>query len=130
LTLSAQQEGKGMAFKRQSQAIAMDLRWAHYQSSEGAHIATYPGGAGTAPVYVSTPAEIRAKAHLELWHLLNEWAETDARGYESFVRALFSLEKDGLSPLKGWAAMVYEESGIRLVDPCAHCRECRKSKEV
>ncbi|MEU9707974.1 hypothetical protein AB0E21_05060 [Streptomyces sp. NPDC047967] len=111
--------------RRSSQAIAMDLRFHVYASEPGATCNTYPSGPGGLPAPLPYSAEQRAENAVKRDAVLAEWAETDPEGLGAWLRASAELSNGSRAPEAGWAALVYERDGIRLVDPCAFCRECR-----
>lgn len=111
--------------RRPSQAIAMDLRFHVYASEPGATCNTYPSGAGSPPVQARYSEEQRAENARERDTVLAEWAETDPEGHDEWRKASAELSNGSDAPRAGWAALVYERDGIRLVDPCAYCQSCR-----
>lgn len=107
--------------------LAMNIRNALYDSKEGALMHSYPNGSGTRPVLVPIPEEQREEAKESLARLLKVWEEIDFKGYRLWRSHSALLDGGGSTePLKGWALHVFEESGLRLVDPCTLCRTCRK----
>ncbi|SCD91152.1 hypothetical protein GA0115243_104768 [Streptomyces sp. ScaeMP-e83] len=120
--------GGSSRVRRSSQAIAMDLRFHVYASEPGATCDTYPSGPGGLPVPLPYSAEQRAENALRRDAVLAEWAETDPAGHDGWRRASAELANDSSAPKDGWAAQIFEVDGIRLVDPCAHCRECRSRR--
>lgn len=112
--------------RRQSQAIAMDLRFYLYASEKGAKYNTYPDGAGRPSVLVEyTTAERRANASRRD-DLLWEWNGTDPDGFRLWRSATRAMRRGGnTEPTSGWPYRVFELDGITLVDPCRYCRECR-----
>lgn len=111
--------------RRTSQAIAMDLRFHLYASTPGAVYNTYPDGPGRTPVPVPyTREELDANA-VQRDHVLTEWSQIDPDGFASWGDATGAVQDGDDAPLSsGWSAIVREE-GLKIVDPCAHCRECR-----
>lgn len=117
-----------MTMRRTSQAIAMSLRGALYLASKGAMENTYPNGPGTRPVLAPVPEDVRRKYAGIRKALLTEWRTVDIEGWRLWRNALVIVRRHEDEPLSGWSEMVYEESGLRLADPCRYCRECRGRK--
>ncbi len=113
---------------RLSQAIAMDLRYHLYASDPRAVRYTYPNGRGTAPVPVAYTEEERADNTRRRDEVLAEWKATDPVGYQLWDEAMERMRAGDESDLAdGWAALTLED-GVRIVDPCRYCRECRSRR--
>lgn len=111
--------------RRTSQAIAMSLRGLLYASQEGAVYNDYPNGPGR-PVRVPYTSEERAENARACARVLAEWRETDPDGHRGWELATQAMRGGDRSFLAfGWSAMVHEEYGLNIVDPCAFCHPCR-----
>lgn len=111
--------------RRTSQTIAMNLRHHLYTSTQGAVYNTYPNGPARPVPFpysrqeLDTNREARDRA-------LTEWADTDPEGFISWSAATAAVQEGDDSPLEtGWSSQLLEDEGLKIVDPCAHCRECR-----
>lgn len=113
--------------ERSSKAIAMSLRQTLYLASKGALVNTYPNGEGTRPVLAPLTEEERRKHTRERKELLTEWRSVDLEGWRLWRTALVTAHHSTEEP-EGWAGLIFEESGIRLADPCKYCRECRNRR--
>lgn len=111
---------------RTSQTIAMNLRFHLYVSTPGAVHNTYPDGPGRRPVPVPyTRQELDVNA-VGRDRALTEWSVADPDGFTSWSDAMGAVQDGDDSPLEsGWSRQLLEEEGLKIVDPCAHCRECR-----
>lgn len=110
--------------RRQSQAIAMSLRWLLYVVEPGSEYKTYPNGSGS--VLVAYTEQEREEAARERDRLLTEWESADPDGLHSWKAETAAMQGGDDSALaKGWSALMLAENGMRIVDPCAYCRECR-----
>ncbi|MFF8367832.1 hypothetical protein ACF05W_03210 [Streptomyces lydicus] len=119
-------KGGKLRLRRQSQAIAMDLRFHLYASEPGAKRDTYPRGAGSPPVPVAYTEEEQAKHRHQRDWALEEWEATDPEGHRLWRQATASLASGNMSQIdSGWSALILERDGMRIVDPCRFCRECR-----
>lgn len=113
---------------RQSQAIAMTLRFLLYASEPGATYNTYPNGSSTTPVLVPYTEKEQAEWGEERDRALAEWERSDPEGLLSWKVATARMQMGDLSSLAdGWSAMMLEH-GVQIVDPCAHCWECRSRR--
>mgnify|MGYP001559767573 FL=1 len=115
--------------RRTSQTIAMNLRFHLYASTQGAVHNTYPGGPGRPAVPVPyTRAELDSNREGRD-RVLIEWAETDPDGFNAWSDAMGAVQDGDDSSLRyGWSSQLLEEEGLKIVDPCAHCRECRSRR--
>ncbi len=113
--------------RRSSQTIAINLRYWVYASAEGARYNTYPSGS-SGPVLAARSVEEREEAIRHRDGLLSFWREVDPEGADLFTAAVADLESVASAELTGWAAEIYRQDGIRLVDPCRYCRECRSRR--
>ncbi|MFE9442473.1 hypothetical protein ACFYO2_26505 [Streptomyces sp. NPDC006602] len=70
----------------------------------------------------------RAEWGQERDRVLAEWESTDSDGFHSWKVATAAMRGGDDSALsKGWSALMLAEDGMRIVDPCAHCQECRSN---
>ncbi|MEU6704701.1 hypothetical protein [Streptomyces wuyuanensis] len=111
--------------RRTSLAIAMSLRHYTYASEAGARYNTYPNGGTRTPdaVLVEYTPDERAANARQRDALLTEWREVDPVGHDQWRAATDALSP--AEPLTGWAEMIRESYGVRVVDPCRFCRSCR-----
>jgi hypothetical protein len=107
----------------------MTLRWLLYVSESGAKYNTYPNGPGSTPVLVAYTEQERAEWAQERDRVLKEWESTDPDGFHSWKVATAAMVGGDDSALsEGWSAKTLADDGMRIVDPCAHCRECRSRR--
>ncbi|ARX87867.1 hypothetical protein SMD44_07349 [Streptomyces alboflavus] len=113
---------------RLSQAIAMDLRYHLYASEPGAVYNTYPKGAGRPVLVEYTDAE-RAANTRKRDAVLKEWQSTDPEGFRLWSEATEAVRQGDDSQLSGgWSALILEQDGMRIVDPCRYCQVCRSRR--
>jgi hypothetical protein len=111
--------------------VALNLRQVLYLSSKGATFNVYPGGPGSRPVRAAIPEADRKSYARERQELFVEWRTVDPEGFKLWRTAMAALGRGmeaHLELLTGWAAEIQETDGIRLVDPCAYCKECRAAR--
>lgn len=113
-----------------SQTMAMNIRFHLYASTPGAVYNTYPNGPVT---FAAVPVEYTRQeldANREVRdRMLTRWAEADPEGFASWSDAMGAVQGGDDTPLQsGWSAQLLEDEGLRIADPCAHCRECRKAR--
>jgi hypothetical protein len=113
--------------RRTSQTIAMNLRFHLYVSTPGATYRTSlrtPTGQPATTQYSRQEIDANAK---ERDRVLVEWAEVDPEGYRAWHLATVAMQGGDESALaEGWSAMILEEHGLKIVDPCAYCQSCRR----
>lgn len=116
-----------MRVRRTSQTIAMTLRWLLYVSEPGATYNTYPNGpVSSSAVRVAYTEQERTEWAQELNRVLDEWNRADPDGFHSWKVATAAMRGGDDSALSvGWSAKMLADDGMRIVDPCAHCKECR-----
>lgn len=111
--------------RRTSQTHAMNLRHHLYCAEPGATYNTYPGSLGKPVPVAYTRAELDANRE-DRDRALIEWAEADPEGFGLWSAAQAAVTEGDDGPLtSGWSAMIRDEHGLRIADPCAYCRECR-----
>lgn len=111
--------------RRTSQTIAMNLRFHLYASTPGAVYNTYPRDLCSPVPVPYTRAELDNNREARD-RMLVEWAEVDPEGFASWSAAMGAVVDGDDAPLgSGWSRLLLERKGLKIVDPCAHCRECR-----
>lgn len=111
---------------RTSQTIAMNLRHLLYASTPGAVYNTYPSGPTGSPTLTPYTRQELDTNREACDRTLIQWAEADPDGFTSWSAATAAVVDGDDSPLgSGWSSQLLEEEGLKIVDPCAHCRECR-----
>lgn len=112
-----------------SQLHAMNLRHHLYASTPGATYNTYPNGPTRSPVPVPyTRQELDANREIRDRALV-AWAKADPDGFNTWSDATGAvLDGDDTHLQSGWSAGLLREEGLKIVDPCAHCRECRATR--
>lgn len=109
-----------------SQTMAMNLRQYLYMSEPGAVYNAYPDGSRRPVTMLYTDAE-RAEHVKTRDRALDAWRKIDPEGHHAWHLATVAVQGGDDSPLReGWSAMIREEYGLKIVDPCAYCRECRR----
>ncbi|MCY0941925.1 hypothetical protein [Streptomyces antarcticus] len=107
----------------------MTLRLYVYASEAGAKYKEYPyEQLGAKPAYVNYSEEKRESNARMRDTLLSEWRRVDPEGERLWRVAVLNLHNDPGSQLTGWAATIFEHDGMRLVDPCVYCKECRSRR--